>query len=1507
MGFIHLLSNLSQVVRNRSRWNRSLRSQRRYTFEFLDARLVLDTAGFTTVITESYVQTPFDKVPRFGNIANAGAPIVTNLASGTWSNTAIWPDGRIPGSDARVQIADGTHVVYDVLSNVRLDTIEVHGSLDFATSKDTRLFINELMVMPGAHLTIGTAATPVNPGVTSEIVFRSDTALKTGTVQNPGIDPQQYGKGLLVYGDVTMRGQTKDLPFDRLAEELHVGDSSIELVTAPSGWRIGDRLIVPDTRQIVLTHPINSFTSEAEEVVISSIEGNRVTLTKPLAHNHLGPRDALGNIGLTERSMLPHIGNLTRNIVLRSENPNDITRRGHTVYFDRANVDLNNVAFVGLGRTSAGISLGIDNTTFDTNGAVTHIGLNQVGRYSLHLHHVWGPENPNNSGYQGQVVGNVVEDFQKWGIALHDTHYFLIQKNVAYGGRGSNVTEYSGSAAAAIATEDGNEAYNVIEQNFVVHTKAGDSQKILGSPAASFGGLYHGQDVSRDGFWFRGQYNYVRDNVVANAPDFAYNYNGWQRSDVLKTPKVRGANMLDPDQYDAWNPGGVPFDGTSRPEGLPMLESARNEAYGAVGDGLWLGYSQGHFSLAKYSKQISTLSDWRIWHVTHAGVYDWGQTSNEKYVGFVLRNDPTISGRSSGGASSVSNGDAANSGFAFGDTYYAVGNLVVRNFDVQGFNVGIVLPHRPADYISSTPDVATFENGVLKNHINIEDRYLRFTTDKRSVIRDVVFALVAAPAESAIPAEPLNIWMNPDNRDPHTLLMNLSKTFVYNFNREEGRNFQVFFEEQAPAALIPSYRVNRGSLPQVGAACYWESLTNEQCWDKYGIAVAGAVAPSKAIDGDSTGEAAKIRAAGLNIHGLVFPIIAESPPPSASPTLSILQPAPSSTVASTTVDVRYSKSGDPAGTAQIVLQLDDGAPIRDADADGQFTFANVAAGDHTLRGYLTRADGAKIGGSDVSVSFATKTPRPDPINPSVAYWSFDEGMGTVAGDSTGNGNDAALRNGATWAAGKFKSGVQFDGVDDYLDAGNVGHANQLTVAAWVNRRADGGATIVTKTQTQWEWELQYGSNGYAYFVVNGINTGSFIGVPSGQWTHLAATYDGAAIRLYRDGALVSSKDYSGPINDYGYSVGIGRRVSGSSGPSFGGVIDDVHIENRAFSADEIKTLANATPTTHLALLSYWTLDESTGNTAADSSGKGNAATLENGAAWAPGRIGNGVQLDGFDDYLRAGNIGHSNEITVAAWVKRGLTGGPTIVTKTQAQWEWELQYGSNGYAYFVVNGTNTGAYIGVPNGSWVHLAATYDRSAIKLYKDGVLVSSKPYTADVNDFGYSVGIGRRVSGWNGASLGGAVDDVRVYQQALTAGAVSQLFSSAPVSTLLSSAKLGVGALAEGESESSPWSWTNNRRFQDVTNDGIVNLQDLIMLVQFLRERESVVDLALSDPPFAPSVLVDIDRDRRATLADVLAVVDALRTTDEEHEALAFSDISQSGKAASPNLVTASGGQ
>ena len=242
-----------------------------------------------------------------------------------------------------------------------------------------------------------------------------------------------------------MHGAEKTPTFVRLSREPRAGHTTLEVEQPVSGWAPGDYVVIPDTRQLRAGESGDRYRSQTERVQVAAVSGTTVTLATPLRFDHRGARSVGG-----ELELLPHVGNLSRNVTVRSENPDGT--RGHTIFISRADVDLRYVAFRDLGRTKNGA---VDSTRFDTRGQVGRLGSNQLGRYAVHFHHAFGPRTTPTNGHQFTLIGNAVVGAPKWGITVHRSHYGLIQDNVVYDTRG-----------AGIATEDGSESFNVFDHNF---------------------------------------------------------------------------------------------------------------------------------------------------------------------------------------------------------------------------------------------------------------------------------------------------------------------------------------------------------------------------------------------------------------------------------------------------------------------------------------------------------------------------------------------------------------------------------------------------------------------------------------------------------------------------------------------------------------------------------------------------------------------------------------------------------------------------------------------------------------------------------------------------------------------------------------------------------------------------------------------------------------------------------------------------------------------------------
>jgi chitodextrinase len=230
----------------------------------------------------------------------------------------------------------------------------------------------------------------------------------------------------------------------------------------------------------------------------------------------------------------------------------------------------------------------------------------------------------------------------------------------------------------------------------------------------------------------------------------------------------------------------------------------------------------------------------------------------------------------------------------------------------------------------------------------------------------------------------------------------------------------------------------------------------------------------------------------------------------------------------------------------------------------------------------------------------------------------------------------------------------------------------------------------------------------------------------------------------------------------------------------------------AVSTSNIVTVTVSPPPTSTTLLRYWTLDQTSGTTAADVSGNSGSATLVGGPTWTTGVVGNGLDFNGTSAYLNAGNIGPA-KFSLSAWVNVSTTATSdwhAIVIK-QNSYGFEM---SNGRVYASVgNGsawTNT-VQATIPSGVWKHIVQTYDGTTNRLYIDGALVASGAGAFTNSSANLLIG------SWNGSSeyFKGKIDEVRVYNGALTATEVSLLFNSVtpsnPTSYTVSVTKSGTG--------------------------------------------------------------------------------------------------------------------
>jgi hypothetical protein len=203
----------------------------------------------------------------------------------------------------------------------------------------------------------------------------------------------------------------------------------------------------------------------------------------------------------------------------------------------------------------------------------------------------------------------------------------------------------------------------------------------------------------------------------------------------------------------------------------------------------------------------------------------------------------------------------------------------------------------------------------------------------------------------------------------------------------------------------------------------------------------------------------------------------------------------------------------------------------------------------------------------------------------VGYWPMEEGSGTSIVDASGHGNHGSVLGGATWAPGQIGLALILDGVDDHAQVPNsatLDITSQITLATWVRPQQVGTQYLVKKAiqGATGGYELSLSSTGKAFFRLNQVPSGDTYRLNSltsypidgTTWMHLAATYDGATLRLYVNGVQEASAAAAITIVSNTLSLGIGAQSNGTS--IFRGAMDDVRVYATALSAAEIQALAN---------------------------------------------------------------------------------------------------------------------------------------------------------------------------------------------------------------------------------------------------------------------------------------------------------------------------------------------
>jgi hypothetical protein len=237
---------------------------------------------------------------------------------------------------------------------------------------------------------------------------------------------------------------------------------------------------------------------------------------------------------------------------------------------------------------------------------------------------------------------------------------------------------------------------------------------------------------------------------------------------------------------------------------------------------------------------------------------------------------------------------------------------------------------------------------------------------------------------------------------------------------------------------------------------------------------------------------------------------------------------------------------------------------------------------------VMKVDAGRVRAANLAVLAAagnvSNPPPPPPGTPGltgVGAWPFDQVSGSTTPDASGKGHDGTLVNGPTLVAGKNGNALQFNGGNQWVDPGAsiLDTTGNYTVSAWVMIDNPGGAFETAVSQDSAggssEFFLQYSGadRRFAFSSLAGRALAPTAPTP-GQWYHLVGVRDAqhSQLLLYVDGKLAGTVAYCPGAAATGHTV-IGRgQYQGNQVDFWGGKLDQVHVYDRALSADEVGTL-----------------------------------------------------------------------------------------------------------------------------------------------------------------------------------------------------------------------------------------------------------------------------------------------------------------------------------------------
>ena len=445
----------------------------------------------------------------------------------------------------------------------------------------------------------------------------------------------------------------------------------------------------------------------------------------------------------------------------------------------------------------------------------------------------------------------------------------------------------------------------------------------------------------------------------------------------------------------------------------------------------------------------------------------------------------------------------------------------------------------------------------------------------------------------------------------------------------------------------------------------------------------------------------------------------------------------------------------------------------------------------------------------------------------VAYWSFDEGSGNTAYDTAGS-NHGTIYGNPSWVNGVSGNALELDGINDYILVNDHNDLDldytDFSISFWCKPKDSGyQMDMLFKgypgVNHDGSWAVRNALSDNTWIFQNLDITSQHPGynptpTPLNDWSMVTMTYDDSMgyFKTYINDALDFSTTHKMELRNTYRDLYIGSVIG--SHAFFKGTIDEIRIYHKVLTSNEIQTLYEdfnltenpdePTEPESNSLVAYWSFDDNS-NLGYDDSGNGYHGT-NYGAAWtSKGVSGGALEFDGMDDYVRVDSVPGSTEYTYSTWVKVygmnyetgeyhqlvlfhskdgrpniGNSNGVLLISREDLEIQ-ELR--SDVYS-------NSGSYNDLRydfdffDNKFHHIVATFNKNFLHLYLDGELVNSKSIKiGELSSEPYPVFIGNdnlgsHVSGFD-SPFYGIIDEIRIYNYALSASEIENLYSSVEI--------------------------------------------------------------------------------------------------------------------------------